>query len=457
MKISLNWFKSKISLKDLKIEKQQLKNDILRKELELMSPPENNNGQLFKQIFLVNDVLTVVMNNGDVLSKVASVVEDFNAVINATCSKDILAVFYTKECLKDKEDRDVEIEKAKAIIGGIEILNQISDFDVSKGSVCLTNTSRSLPELLISEFLKILGTYEEYPIQQIEELLLEDEKYQSLKKFWLKCCLNPNAQSAEDLYIFLSNHQFKIDRHGNFYAYRRVVSRNNENKKLVEFVSNVYTKVKAVWKKNPVNFEVFKENDEYTFHEISPKERQGCLGNLKDLYLNLPTLNANSYTSSHTGQEDYKIGDVISMPRFEGDDNNQISCSKGFHGASKKFDYSGFGDTPILMIINPLDVLAVPLNEVGKLRVCRWFFATTLTKDEQYILDDEDFDVTDLGDIFEEKCMVGMEEYVQNSFVEEVKRHTFTIPSISASEIRGIVLSLEQMQDEIKERVQSIN
>lgn len=97
------------------------------------------------------------------------------------------------------------------------------------------------------------------------------------------------------------------------------------------------------------------------------------------------------------------------------------------------------------------------MNEVGKLRVCRWFFATTLPQDEQYILDDEDFDVTDLGDLFEEKCMTGIEEYVQNSFVEEVKRHTFTIPSISASEIRGIVLSLEQMQDEIKERVQSIN
>lgn len=93
------------------------------------------------------------------------------------------------------------------------------------------------------------------------------------------------------------------------------------------------------------------------------------------------------------------------------------------------------------------------MNEVGKLRVCRWFFATTLPQDEQYILDDEDFDVTDLGDLFEEKCMTGIEEYVQNSFVEEVKRHTFNLPKLSANELSSIVSSLEVMQKAISNRV----
>ena len=40
-------------------------------------------------------------------------------------------------------------------------------------------------------------------------------------------------------------------------------------------------------------------------------------------------MKGNSYTSAHTGREDYKIGEVISMPRQNGDDNNQVSCSKG--------------------------------------------------------------------------------------------------------------------------------
>ena len=67
----------------------------------------------------------------------------------------------------------------------------------------------------------------------------------------------------------------------------------------------------------------------------------------------------NRYTSAHTGEEDYRVGNVISMPRNEGDDNNSVSCSMGFHAASKEYDYSGFGDQDILVIINPIDVLAV--------------------------------------------------------------------------------------------------
>ncbi len=164
----------------------------------------------------------------------------------------------------------------------------------------------------------------------------------------------------------------------------------------------------------------------------------------------------NSYTDKHTHTFDYRVGSVSSMPRNSGDDNNQISCSKGFHQASKEYDYSGFGDTPILTIINPIDVLAVPLGEVGKLRTCRWFFAMTLPEDEQFILDDEDFDVTELGDIFEEKCNENLENYVHNSFTEEVKRHTFTIPQISDKQITNIVKSLEEMNNEIKGRIKII-
>ena len=144
------------------------------------------------------------------------------------------------------------------------------------------------------------------------------------------------------------------------------------------------------------------------------------------------------------------------MPRNEGDDNNQMSCSKGFHAASKEYDYSGFGDTPILVIINPMDVLSVPVGEVGKLRTCRWFFAMTLTKEEEYILDDLDFDVAELGDIFEEQCELNLESYVHNSFTEEVKRHTFTIPQMSHLQIKTIVKSLDEMKNEIKKRVQKI-
>ena len=123
------------------------------------------------------------------------------------------------------------------------------------------------------------------------------------------------------------------------------------------------------------------------------------------------------------------------------------------HQASKAYDYSGFGDTPILSIVSPSDVLAVPVGEVGKLRVCRWFFAMTLTEKEQHILDEDCFDVTYLGDVFESKLLKDLEEHTQQSFAEEVKRHTFTLPSISTKEITNIVKSLSEIKEELQERI----
>lgn len=96
------------------------------------------------------------------------------------------------------------------------------------------------------------------------------------------------------------------------------------------------------------------------------------------------------------------------------------------------------------------------MNEVGKLRVCRWFFATTLPEDEKYILDDDEFDVTDLGDEFEEICMRDLTDHVQTSFAEEVQRHTFGIPQLSAGALSSIVHTLEEMQEIISKRVSLI-
>ena len=265
--------------------------------------------------------------------------------------------------------------------------------------------------------------------------------------------MNPNLQSAEDLYTFLSHHNMKIDRHGNFFAYRRVCSVGGENKALVNFVSTAYNNVKAVWKKKSRDFRVEELNGEYSIHKVISDPKGIIVGNLDALYKDLPNQTENRYTDAHTHKMDYRVGAIVSMPRNEGDDNNQVSCSFGYHQASKAYNYSGFGDTPILSIVNPIDVLAVPVGEVGKLRVCRWFFAMTLSEEDKYILDDDAFDVTNLGDVFEEKCLENIEEHVHASFTEEVKRHTFSIPKLSNVDIKNISTMLKDMNEIIKKRV----
>ena len=88
--------------------------------------------------------------------------------------------------------------------------------------------------------------------------------------------------------------------------------------------------MKAIWKKKASAYNVYSTEEGYTISCTDVvKNSWEDVGNLEQLYLDLPTMKGNSYTSAHTGREDYKIGEVISMPRQNGDDNNQVSCSKG--------------------------------------------------------------------------------------------------------------------------------
>ena len=81
----------------------------------------------------------------------------------------------------------------------------------------------------------------------------------------------------------------------------------------------------------------------------------------------------------------------------------------------------------------------------------------TLEKDERYILDEEDFNVLELGDIYNEKCFEDIEEHVKNGFTQEVKRHTFTLPTLSSKELSLIINSLEEMSNVINNRVVDLN
>jgi hypothetical protein len=464
--LSLSWFKSEkqkeleaLEVEEKKLKIQQLQNNIEygkkvdKEEEEEYEIKQKLDQKLYSTIKLVNNTLTVVLKDGTIFSKSDAKQEDFLKVKEAKTENDILVVFATKEAAQ-------KIEDVKKTLESIDVLEGNEDFVLENNSVYIkvngVKINRSLPKLLIDKFAEITKNMHPFPVDSSTE-------YQSLKKFWLKCCTNANARSAEDLYEFLSKHQFKIDKHGNFYAYRRVVSKGAENQQLVEFVSNTYTKIKAVWKKKPSNFAVWNRLGDYKLldcNKTHPSDNNAywnLVGNLETLYLDLPNMQENRYTSAHTGKEDYRVGNVISMPRNEGNDDNTVSCSRGFHAASKEYDYSGFGDTPILMIINPTDVLSVPIGEVGKLRTCRWFFASVLGEDEQHILDDSEFEVEDLGDVFEEKCLENMQEYIQNSFAEEVKRHTFTLSNLSSNEVSNIVKSLEQMKNDIINRVKTVN
>jgi len=355
--ISLKWFKD-IFKSEKEKELENLTIEAKIKQLKnlndgALTPVTTQEEKPYRRLKFVTNVLTIVLQDGSIISKPNATEADFRKAREAKTEDELFKIAPSVEGLEEKRTKETEVQKIRSIIKGTEVLGKAEDFVVKDNAVYLKGVKRSIPKLLVEKFAEIVGKGQ----NNIEDFNIDE--YEALKKFWLKCCLNPNAQSAEDLYTFLQYHKFKIDRHGNFYAYRRVVSTNKANKELVEFVSNAYAKVKAVWKKKPANYFVYiTENGDYGFSTEEFTEHED-LGNLQDLYLNLPNMQEKSYTDAHTRTMDYRVGKSSSIPRNEGDDNNSVSCSKGLHIASKRYNYSGFGDTAVLAIINPMDVLAV--------------------------------------------------------------------------------------------------
>ena len=455
---SLKWFRSN---NQEKLEKLELKRK--EKELELLNLQLKESKKLYKVLSLVNNNLTVVLQDGSIISKSNATENDVQEIKLATSEDEILRIVKDVNIQQEKVTEQLTREEVDMYSEGFELFQYLDDFYTEGNTVYLSGTNRSLPDLLVKKFIEIITRVDKvFSEESLQEKLNKDEEYLSHKKFFMWCCLNPNAQSAEDLYGFLEKHNMKIDRHGNFYAYRRVKTVGNDFKELVDFISNAYNKIKAVWKKSPKKFKVVTIPDSKEFKlkewDFNVEDTEYvCLGDLEYLYLNLPNMSENKYTDAHTGKMDYRVGQIASIPRDEGDDDNTVNCGKGLHICSSEYDYSGFGDVPVLAIVNPMDVLAAPVNEVSKLRTSRWFFAMTLPENEKYILDEEDFNVLELGDIFNEKCFEDIEEHVKNGFTEEVKRHTFTLPTLSSKELSRIINSLEEMSNVINNRVVELN
>ena len=451
---SLKWFRSnnQEKLEKLELEKKE-------KELELLNLQLKESKKLYKMLSLVNNNLTIVLQDGSIISKSNATENDVQEIKLATSESEILRIVKDVNIQQEKVTEELTREDIEMYSEGFELFKYLDDFYTEGNTVYLSGTNRSLPDLLVKKFIEIITRVDKvFSEESLQEKLNKDEEYLSHKKFFMWCCLNPNAQSAEDLYGFLEKHNMKIDKHGNFYAYRRVKTVGNDSKELVDFISNTYNKIKAVWKKSPKKFKVVTVPDSKKYElkqsDFNVEDTEYvCLGDLEYLYLNLPNMSENKYTDAHTGKMDYRVGQIASIPRDEGDDDNTVNCGKGLHICSSEYDYSGFGDVPVLAIVNPMDVLAAPINEVSKLRTSRWFFAMTLPENEKYILDEEDFNVLELGDIYNEKCFEDIEEHVKNGFTQEVKRHTFTLPTLSSKELSTIINSLEEISNVINNRV----
>jgi hypothetical protein len=498
--LSLDWFKQTAENAIAKVVANKLES--------LMEQEESSKEEYVKPYFslkLINDTLTVVLNDGNILNKPAATEEDYYAVVNARSVNEIHAIVASNEVLQDVEKVRAETARLKAIQKGIQSLANFDDFTVEGSTVYLTGTSRSMPQILVEEFIRVVdrvGHQLEYH-KTFQDALNNDDEYLALKNFFMWCCLNPRAEVAHELYRFLSENSFRITRQGFVVALRNVVTLHG-SPELVHFVSNTYNKVKAVWKKNPNEYTVFLENgeyklvhddkllkeethtsttcldcegegqyedwdgeiiecetcngtgevEEYEYTITVPVDHGEKIGGLVELYLDLPNREENRFTDDWTKTFDIRIGQVTSMPMEECNWSTQDCAAAGLHFTADQIHYVGCGDQSVIVLINPMKVVGIGTH---KGRCYEYLPIMTVPREEATrILHDGMFDTIQLDEDYAIRELESLSERVKEGFATESKKYEFNMPAISAVEIGNIVQSLNQMKSAISNRVSTI-
>jgi len=468
----MQWFKSKIEHAVEKAISNKIDNLMEQEDVE----EEVSSQKPYTNIKLVNDVLTVVLRNGNILTKTGATDDDYYKAVNATTEASLYNVCSTAEIMEERRKNEAEIARVKAVQQGIKKLEGLADFEVEGNSVKLASTGRTMPQLLVEQFIQIVDRVSYYVgFGDLEAKLAQDEEYQALKRFFMWCCLNPRAEVANDLYEFLHKNSFRITKQGFFVALRNIVTLHGGTE-LVQFVSNAYNKVKAVWKKSPDNYHVFIKDNQYSFvhvddmyeeiEEYDQEEEEFYidtiakldlgedLGSLTELYLDLPNRVENRFTDAHTRTFDIRVGKVTNMPPEQCNWNRADCGHAGLHFTADHINYVGCGDTSVLILINPMKVVGI-----GELKGrCYEYLPimTVPTEESTTILHDLDFDTLELDEDYAIRELQNLADRAKDGFVIEASKHQFNIPAMTHFQIENIAASLYEMKNTLSKRVSTI-
>ena len=498
--LSLEWFKSTAEKAIEKVVESKLE----RLMEEEQQPEVVSSGNPYMSVKLTNDVLIVVLLNGNILTKPNASEDDFYAALNSKTETELRMILASQQVVADIEAQKKEEARLRAIQKGIQTLTELDDFVVENNTVYLYGTSRSMPQLLVEKFIEIVETQKYYTgFGNLQEDLNNNDEYLAHKNFFMWCCLNPRAEVAHELYRFLTENSFRITKQGFFVALRNVVTLHG-SPELVHFVSNTYNKVKAVWKKNPSEYTVFLENgeyklvhddklfkeetftstdcpecngaggwyndedewedcdvcngtgevEEYTYTETIPVDHGQKIGGLTELYLDLPNREENRFTDDWTKTFDIRVGQLTSMPMEECNWSTQDCAAAGLHFTANQIHYVGCGDQSVLVLINPMKVVGIGQH---KGRCYEYLPIMTVPREEAtQILHDGMFDTLQLDEEYAIRELESLVEKAKEGFATEAKKYEFNIPQISHKEINNIVLSLNEMKSKITKRVSTI-
>ena len=400
-----------------------------------------------KRVIYSDSTITVIMADGDIFSAENADMDMYQRVMELKEKKAIMNVMFP-EMLREEKAAMKEREVYEHLTKGITALEETGDFICIGNEVQMCGIERSLPISLVHKLVEV-----------VEGEGVESAQYIGLKRFWQWCCLNPRAEVADTLFDFFEKNFMRINSQGMFYALRNVVS-CSKDQALVLFISKEYTRLKLA-KHNPKEYSVWRAHDgtyyteHATFTEVyvsKIESMKGVLvGNLQDLYLELPTMAQNRFTDAYTKSFDIRIGQRVYMDPAKCSWSTRDCAEAGLHFTMNQIHQVGCGDTTIVVLINPMKVVGIGTH---KGRCYEYLPLCIVPRDEALdFLETADFDTAQMEAQFIKEELNGLAELAKENFAKEAKKHSFNIPKMDNEQLRNIVLDLQKCGNEIASRV----
>ena len=285
-----------------------------------------------------------------------------------------------EEVIVNETEGKIEKEEKELVSHFLDIFDGVDDFEVVGDSVYFKGIkSVEIPSVIVARFIEILENGKSVYGSIMTEMT---DEYQSLKAFTAKLLTSPREESIQQVLKFCRHNDMKISKKGNIIAYRRVREYTDvsmpDNLELVAFVKESIDKVKK-WKKSPKNYEIYTSDDFEGYDIIETSKiyqksfqdrNHSIIGNLFDLYNNQSVLKPETtklYSSQHDyGKYQFAIGDVYKADENDIDVDAGQCHSGGLHFASVNYNYTGYGEIPVVVLINPAKTITIPLNELAK-------------------------------------------------------------------------------------------
>ena len=413
--------------------KDQMKEYPSQKIEVVVTQPEINciNNKIIYNVS--NQTVIVITCDGDKFEG-SNVQKEQIERLRTSTKEEVINILTPTVCTGIKEIDAKEEELVSKFLG---IFNNSEDFQVVNNQVYFKSIKNiNIPNIIVARFIELLQNvgYNNSEILQ--------EQYNSLKMFTLKLLLNPLEESRNDALTYVKQFNIKMTNTGNLIMFRRIVSVTNSNKDLIEFISKSYLKVKAQ-KKSPKNYWVHCDMDngtpyKYTINTNTFSEFND-LGNLADLYSDLPELQENRYTDDYTKSYDIRIGSTYKINEEDIDVNKRGSCGGSLHLADGKvFSYSSFGDTPVVCLVNPMHIYKMDSGHSGKIGVKQMFIAAVTTQDEQGNYEDiDDQELVNFDELYHNETLEELETSLKEKSLSKVSVAEL-VTELSIPEVKNI-------------------